>query len=63
MLMIITLKIMIKFIIPVVLMFLIILFWEKITELFQEKFNIRLNYIVVGATIIVIAFILLLLKF
>ena len=63
MLMIITLKIMIKFIIPIVLIFLTVLFWEKITELFQEKFNIRLNYIVVGATIIVIAFILLLLKF
>jgi len=58
-----TLKIMIKFIIPAVLIFLTVLFWEKITEFFQEKFNIRLNYIVVGAVIIVITIILLLLNF
>jgi hypothetical protein len=58
-----TLKIMIKFIIPVVLIFLTVLFWEKITEFFQEKFNIRLNYIVVSAVIIAITIILLLLNF
>ena len=58
-----TLKIMIKFIIPAVLIFLIVLFWEKITEFFQKKFNIRLNYVVVGAVIIAIAIILLLLNF
>jgi len=58
-----TLKIMIKFIIPAVLIFLTVLFWEKITEFFQEKFNIRLNYIVVGAAIIAITIILLLLNF
>ena len=58
-----TLKIMIKFIIPAVLIILTVLFWEKITEFFQEKFNIRLNYIVVGAVIIVITIILLLLNF
>ena len=58
-----TLKIMIKFIIPAVLIFLTVLFWEKITEFFQEKFNIRLNYIVVGAVIIAITIILLLLNF
>ena len=58
-----TLKIMIKFIIPAVLIFLIVLFWEKITEFFQKKFNIRLNYVVVGAVIIAITIILLLLNF
>ena len=58
-----TLKIMIKFIIPAVLIFLTVLFWEKITVFFQEKFNIRLNYIVVGVVIIVITIILLLLNF
>ena len=54
---------MIKFVIPAVLIFLTVLFWEKITEFFQEKFNIRLNYIVVGAVIIAITIILLLLNF
>jgi len=58
-----TLKIMIKFIIPAVLIFLTVLFWEKITEFFLKKFNIRLNYIVVGAAIIAITIILLLLNF
>jgi len=58
-----TLKIMIKFIIPAVLIFLTVLFWEKITEFFLKKFNIRLNYIVVGAVIIAITIILLLLNF
>ena len=58
-----TLKIMIKFIIPAVLIFLIVLFWEKITEFFQKKFNIRLNNVVVGAVIIAITIILLLLNF
>ena len=58
-----TLKIMIKFIIPAVLIFLIVLFWEKITEFFQKKFNIRLNYVVVGTVIIAITIILLLLNF
>ena len=58
-----TLKIMIKFIIPAVLIFLTVLFWEKITEFFLKKLNIKLNYIVVGAVIIVITIILLLLNF
>jgi len=54
---------MIKFVIPAVLIFLTVLFWKKITEFFLKKFNIRLNYIVVGAVIIAITIILLLLNF
>ena len=36
---------MIKYILPAIIIFLIILFWEKITEFVYRKFNIRLNYI------------------
>ena len=54
---------MIKFIIPVLLVFLIVLFWEKITDLVDKKFNIKLNYIVVIFTVIVIASIFLLLNY
>jgi len=38
---------MIKYILPAIIVFLIILFWEKITETVYKKFKIRLNYIVV----------------
>ena len=54
---------MIKFIIPALLVFLIVLFWEKITEFVEKKFNIRLNYIVVSTIIALIAIILLLLNY
>ena len=37
---------MIKFIIPAIIVFLIVLFWEKINELVYEKFNIKINYII-----------------
>ena len=54
---------MIKFIIPAVLIFLIVLFWEKITDFFEKKFKIKLNYIFVTIIIIIIAIILLLLNY
>ena len=54
---------MIKFIIPALLVFLIVLFWEKITDLVDKKFNIKLNYIIVIITVIVIVSILLLLNY
>ena len=37
---------MIKFIIPAVVVFLIVLFWEKINEKIYEKFEIRINKII-----------------
>ncbi len=43
---------MIKFIIPAIIVFLIVLFWEKINKLVYEKFNIKINYII---TIIIVA--------
>jgi hypothetical protein len=54
---------MIKYILPAILIFLIVLFWEKITEYVEKRFNIRLNYIVVSLIIATIAVILLLLNY
>jgi len=54
---------MIKYIIPAIIIFLVVLFWEKITDFFEKKFNIRLNYVVVSSVIIAIAIILLLLNY
>ena len=39
------------------------LFWEKIKDYVEKKFNIKLNYIVVSSVIVVIAIILLLLNY
>ena len=54
---------MIKFIIPAVIVLLIVLFWEKITEFAEKKLNIKLNYIVVSSIIVFIAVVLLLLNY
>ena len=54
---------MIKFILPAILIFLIVLFWEKITEYVEKRFNIKLNYIVVSSIVVAIAIILLLLNY
>jgi len=54
---------MIKYILPAIIIFLIVLFWEKITKFVQEKSNIKLNYIVVSSIIAAIAVILLLLNY
>ena len=48
---------MIKFIIPAIIVLLIVVFWEKITEIVFKKFNIRLNNIVVSAVLIGISII------
>ncbi len=54
---------MIKFIIPAVIVFLVVLFWEKIQEFFYERFNIRLNYIVVVIFVIILTVVIALLYF
>ena len=54
---------MIKFIIPALLVFFVVLFWGKITDLVDKKFNIKLNYIVVILIVIVIVAIFLLLNY
>ena len=54
---------MIKFIIPAIIVIIIVIFWEKITETIYKKFNIKLNYIVISFVLVAIAIILLLLNF
>jgi hypothetical protein len=54
---------MIKYILPAIIIFLIVLFWEKITKYVEKRFNIRLNYIIVSSIIVTIAIILLLLNY
>ena len=54
---------MIKYILPAIVIFLIVLFWEKIAEFVEKKLNIKLNYIVVISIIAAIAIILLLLNY
>ena len=54
---------MIKFILPAIIVLFIVVFWEKITEIVYKKFNIRLNYIIVGAALITIAIIILLINY
>ena len=59
-----TLKIwkMIKFIVPVVIIFLIVLYWEKISEVIFKKFNIKINYLLLGAISLIILDIYFLIK-
>ena len=54
---------MIKYIIPAIAIFLIVLFWEKITKYVEQKLNIKLNYFVISSVILVVAIILLLLNY
>ena len=54
---------MIKYILPAIIIFLIVLFWEKITKYVEKRFNIRLNYIIVSSIIVTIIIILLLLNY
>ena len=56
-------KKMIKYIIPAVIIFLTVLFWEKISNLIEKKFNIKLNYLIVSSLVLAIAIILLLLNY
>ena len=53
---------MIKFTIIAVIVFLIVLFWEKINELIRKKFNFSLNFILVIATLLLVVIIYLLIK-
>jgi len=54
---------MLKFIIPAVIFFLIVLFWEKINDAIYKKFNIRINYLVLTLFVIILAVIFILLYF
>ena len=54
---------MVKFVIPAIIVFLIVLFWEKIQEFFYNKFNIKINYIVLAILIIILTIVMALLYF
>ena len=53
---------MLKFIILAIIIFLVVLFWEKINEIIYKKFNIKLNYLLISATLLIIAAIYFLIK-
>ena len=54
---------MIKFIVPAIIVFLIVLFWDKIKDKIYKKFNIRINYIVGILLLIILGIIFTLLYF
>jgi len=53
---------MLKFIIPTIVIFLIVLFWEKINDIIYKKFKIKLNYLLISTTLLITAAIYLLIK-
>ena len=54
---------MLKFLIPTIIVFLIVIFWEKINEKIYEKFNIKINYIAIIISFLALGTIFLLLYF
>ena len=45
---------MFKFIVPAVIIFLVVLFWEKINDAIYKKFNVKINYIVLILSILIL---------
>ncbi len=54
---------MIKYIIPAIIIFLIVFFWEKVSNFIEKKFNLKLNYLIISSLALTIAIILLLLNY
>ena len=54
---------MVKFIVPAVIIFLVVLFWEKINDVIYKKFNVKINYIVLILSILIFGIIFALLYF
>jgi len=54
---------MLKFVIPAIIFFLIVLFWEKINEKIYQKFKIKINLIIVIAALLFLLAVLILLYF
>ena len=54
---------MVKFIVPAVVIFLVVLFWEKINDAIYKKFNVKINYIVLILSILILGVIFALLYF
>ena len=56
-------KFMLKFIIPAIIVFLVVLFWEKIKDVVYKKFKIKINYIILIIFLLILGIILSLLYF
>ncbi len=56
-------KFMLKFIIPAIIVFLVVLFWEKIKDVVYKKFKIKINYIIIIIFLLILGIILSLLYF
>ena len=56
-------KFMLKFIIPAIIVFLVVLFWEKIKDIVYKKFKIKINYIIIIIFLLILGIILSLLYF
>jgi len=54
---------MIKFLIPAIIFFLIVLFWEKISEKIYKKFQIKIDYVGIIALLLIFGLITILLYF
>jgi len=54
---------MLKFVIPAIIVFLIVLFWEQINEKIYKRFKIKINYIILIISFIVLGVIFTLLYF
>ncbi len=54
---------MLKFLVPAIIVFLFVLFWEKINEKIYQKFNIKVNNIILLIFSSALAIIIILLYF
>ena len=54
---------MLKFVVPAIIFFLVVLFWEKINEKMYQKFKIKINLIIVMAALLFLLAVLILLYF
>ena len=46
---------MVKIVLPVIILLLIVIFWKKIEDYFYQKFNFKINYIIVTISIIALS--------
>jgi hypothetical protein len=53
---------MIKFILPAIIVFLIVLLWDKIHEFVLNRFNVKLNYLLITVILLIVIAIILLLN-
>ena len=56
-------KDMLKFIIPAVIFFVIVLFWEKINEKIYQKFKVKINLVILTVALLFVLAVLILLYF